>query len=62
MKTTILILSLSLSIQLFAQKEKLVNLLPTVEQLKNFEQKAVPDYYQGDDLFFLINGGCRHLP
>ena len=58
MKTTILILSLSLSIQLFAQQEKLVNLLPTVEQLKKFEQKAVPDYYQGDDLFFLINGGA----
>jgi len=58
MKTIILILSLFLSIQLFAQQEELMNLLPTGEQLKNFELKAEPEYYQGDDLFFLINGGA----
>ena len=58
MKISILILSLSLSIQLFAQKEELMNLLPTGEQLNSFELKAEPEYYQGDDLFLLINGGA----
>jgi len=58
MKVTILILSLSLSLQLFAQQEELMNLLPTGEQLNSFELKAEPEYYQGDDLFFLINGGA----
>ena len=58
MKISILILSLSLSLQLFTQQEDLMNLLPTVEQLKNFEPKTEPEYYQGDDLFFLINGGA----
>jgi len=58
MRTIILILSLFLSIQLFAQQEELMNLLPTGEQLKGFELKAEPEYYQGDDLFFLINGGA----
>ena len=58
MKVTILILSLSLSFQLFAQQEELMNLLPTGEQLNSFELKAEPEYYQGDDLFFLINGGA----
>ena len=58
MKTIILILSLFLSIQLFAQQEELMNLLPAGEQLKSFELKAEPEYYQGDDLFLLINGGA----
>ncbi len=47
-----------ISYQLLAQQEKMIQLLPGAVELKGFELKSEPEYYQGDDLFFLINGGA----
>jgi hypothetical protein len=58
MKRIFLFISVFASIQLFAQKETLLGLLPSINELKGFELKSEPEYYQGDDLFYLINGGA----
>ena len=47
-----------ISIHLFAQEEHLLRLLPSSEELQGFEMTDEPEYFQGDDLFFLINGGA----
>ena len=58
MKNVLIFIFTFLSFQLFSQQEKLVELLPDKTQLGNMEFKAEPIYYQGDDLFMLINGGA----
>jgi len=58
MKKIFLFISVFASIQLIAQNEILSELLPSINELKGFELKTEPEYYQGDDLFYLINGGA----
>lgn len=58
MKKIFVFISVFFSIQLLAQKEILQELLPSINELKGFELKTEPEYYQGDDLFYLINGGA----
>ncbi|MCB2206846.1 MAG: hypothetical protein KQH67_01010 [Bacteroidetes bacterium] len=58
MKKIFLFISVFSSIQLIAQNEVLSELLPSKSELKGFELKSEPEYYQGDDLFYLINGGA----
>lgn len=58
MKSFLIIIAVSLSIQLFAQGEGLLNLLPATDEVNGFELIEKPEYYKGDDLFFLINGGA----
>lgn len=36
----------------------MLNLLPNENELKEFTLKSDPEYYKGDDLFYLINGGA----
>jgi hypothetical protein len=42
----------------FSQQEQLLQLLPNTSELMGFDLKSEPEYYQGDDLFYLINGGA----
>jgi hypothetical protein len=58
MKKIFAFISVFFSIQLLAQKAILQELLPSINELKGFELKTEPEYYQGDDLFYLINGGA----
>ncbi|PLW98313.1 MAG: hypothetical protein C0591_04780, partial [Marinilabiliales bacterium] len=58
MKKIFLFISVFSSIQLIAQNEVLSELLPSKSELKGFELKSEPEYYHGDDLFYLINGGA----
>jgi hypothetical protein len=58
MKKIFIFISVFVSIQLLAQKETLTDLLPSINELEGFELKSEPEYYQGDDLFYLINGGA----
>lgn len=58
MKSLLIIIAVYLSIQLFAQDESLLSLLPAIDELNGFELIENPEYYKGDDLFFLINGGA----
>ena len=58
MNQTFSYILLFLSMTLFAQEDHLLKLLPSAEELQGYEMKNEPEYYQGDDLFYLINGGA----
>lgn len=58
MRKIFIYISVFTSIQLIAQEEILLNLLPSKHEIKGFELKTEVEYYQGDDLFYLINGGA----
>lgn len=47
-----------LTMHLFAQEAHLLSLFPSSEEMQGFEIINEPEYFQGDDLFFLINGGA----
>ena len=59
MNQTFTYILLFLTINLLAQEDHLLKLLPTADELQAYEMKNEPEYYQGDDLFFLINGGAE---
>lgn len=58
MRILLFYFSFLISFQLFSQQEHLLQLLPGTSELKGFDLKNAPEYYQGDDLFYLINGGA----
>ena len=59
MRIVLFCISLLISCQLFSQQAHLLQLLLNTIELKGFNLKSDPEYYQGDDLFFLINGGAE---